>query len=170
MSGNDRSQDTPGRVRRDAEARGCGFWRRSVVAMCRDSYPLTADSSAFVRNYSELTCLANDQFLPGYVVVAAHANGNHQAGGGGGCGDGGDSSRNLMYVCEKARRRAPTAMSQGPKLWEAATIVSPAAWTIMPATMKHLRPHRSEAAPVKSCPAPPDHGVDGGQDPYLVQV
>jgi hypothetical protein len=49
-------------------------------------------------------------------------------------------------------------MSQGPKLWEAATIASPAAWTVIPVTMNHLRPHRSEAAPVKSCPAPQTAG------------
>jgi hypothetical protein len=65
------------------------------------AYQLTADSSAFVRSHSGLTCRAKGQFLPGYVVVAVHSNGDHQAGGGCECSDGRDGCRNPMQVCEK---------------------------------------------------------------------
>lgn len=79
-----------------------GAWRHSVVARCRDCLSADADSSAFVRSHSGLTCRAKDQFLRGYVVVAAHSNGNHQAGGGCECSDGRDGCGNPVQVCEKA--------------------------------------------------------------------
>lgn len=65
------------------------------------AYQLTADSSAFVLSHSGLTCRAKDQFLPGYVVVVAHSNGNHQAGRGCDCSDGRDGCGNPIQVCEK---------------------------------------------------------------------
>src|SRR5512138_3536618 len=52
----------------------------------------------------------------------------------------------------------------------AATAMTPSAtaWSHMPAAIIHLRPHRSDRAPVTSCPTPQTAGYSAARTPILL--